>query len=276
MPVNVSVGKPTGGVTGVEIGKPTGIAGVSVGPIKIDPPNPQGGPQSVSFNEFYRAINGDRGKAEQMIPGITKPDGYKLLHAGPDGRPHVKVPAQHMPFLQIKDPAQAQAQSQVLDKIRQTGRTQHEVLDLMSKARAATGEGGAGPGTSAEPEWIPMDTLAQQYGRKDHTQLDAGLIDALYPDFTKAAQEAQVANWMRRDVTGAPMFRNPRNPSYRQTKLDYLKSASEAEVRRNELEAQPFDPSQDPHTNGGKMPAPPKTSPIKPAQVIAEDNTANE
>lgn len=252
--VRVQVGKPSG--VGVEVGTPSGV-GVGIGPVTIDPKPSQDGKAMVPFTEFFKAIGGDKVRAEQMIPGITSPDGHKLCKPGPDGKPYVCVDPQHLPMLQAADAAKAQAGTQTWQQKRAEHASTAEARTLISQAQGL----GGGSGT-ATPEWIPIDQMAQEQGYKSVADMGGPHIEALYPGFAQSGGEWQ---WQRGTANGGTMVRNPRSPTYKQEKLRILQVLAAGEEHRNELAARP------PTANEQAGRRNTQVTPITTQQVVAED-----
>jgi hypothetical protein len=183
-------------------------------------PQPAQGPQLVPFATFFRLVKGDKVKAEQIVPGITSPEGAKLLRPGPDGKPHVPVQPDRLRELDAISPQQAAANhAAIVQKM-------EEILNHKQTQALAARVGG---GASAK-EWLTASELAQQLHYKDPSQIPPTVLEAVYPG---GDHEAGMAGFMRTTTTGEPVFLNPQSKAYKKQKLDVLKRLSDQEERAN-------------------------------------------
>lgn len=194
MAAQVTVGKPTGGVTGVEVGTPTitdpgaALPSVEVGTPVIDAEG------TVAFHEFYAATQGDADKANQLVPGVATREGVMLLRQGPDGKPRIKLngPAGQAAFLEM-----------------------HGEHRTGQKERSA----------AAEPEWIRPEEFTPAATRAGFKTKEE-VFQYFGPDTTPFVQGPAKAG-------DSPMVRNPNHPATRKL-VEELRARQAATVQRDE------------------------------------------
>lgn len=183
----VTVGQPTIDKTvNVGVGTPQ-MGGPSAAPPAAPPSQGVGAPSQganspmqngvVPFSLFYQVIKGDRALAEQLVPGLTTPQGVKLLGASDQGKPTVQ-------FKTVNAMAQFQ---QLLQ--------QHQA----QKTHGAN----AGPG---QPEYVPFDQVQHKMGH-DGLNHAYGIEDG-------PANYLGFKQYVKHDpVSGKLMIRNPDHPA---------------------------------------------------------------
>lgn len=209
----------------------------------VGPPNPirtavgapsvPGGPaplmdgvQMVPFSEFYKAIGGDRAKAEEMVPGITKPDGHKLLKPGPDGKPHVSVKPEHMPIIKAADPQNVKQTNDLVTKAFKAAQEHKQTRQLAEKAMKVSGQ--------PVPKYMLPDEVAQSLGFKSWAKMAErpGLIAALYPG---GNANGGASAYLVRSANGVQMIMNPHSPDFQKMRNDILKRGEQQVTHEEQL-----------------------------------------